>query len=108
MGVFAPAAVSEAYLPACRLAAETAEADRARVSLTAPKPRCACFRSDRDQELPALPAQDSLEDRVARDIERPVHDEIDVVPPVSWRVSLCGCPIGGRRVLVGDGAHHAC
>ena len=31
-----------------------------------------------------------------------------VVPPESWRASLCGFPGGVRGgVLVGDGAHHA-
>src|SRR3954467_8844633 len=31
----------------------------------------------------------------------------DVVPPESWRVSLCGFPVGGCSVLVADRAHHA-
>ncbi len=30
-----------------------------------------------------------------------------VVPPESWRASLCGFPVGGRGVLVVDRAHHA-
>ena len=30
-----------------------------------------------------------------------------VVPPESWRASLCGFPVGGRGVLVIDRAHHA-
>ena len=29
-----------------------------------------------------------------------------VVPPESWRASLCGFPVGGRGVLVVDRAHH--
>ena len=31
-----------------------------------------------------------------------------VVPPESWRASLCGFPVGSRGVLVADRAHHAC
>ena len=31
-----------------------------------------------------------------------------VVPPESWRASLCGFPVGSRGVLVTDRAHHAC
>lgn len=30
-----------------------------------------------------------------------------VVAPESWKTSLCGFPVGGRGVLVADGAHHA-
>ena len=30
-----------------------------------------------------------------------------VVPPESWRASLCGFPVEGRGVLVVDRAHHA-
>ena len=30
-----------------------------------------------------------------------------VVPPESWRFPLCGFPVGGRSVLVVDGADHA-
>src|SRR4051794_41326385 len=30
----------------------------------------------------------------------------NVVPPESWRASLCGFPVGGRGVLVFDQAHH--
>src|SRR4051794_41515095 len=30
-----------------------------------------------------------------------------VVPPESWRASLCGFPVGSRGVLVVDRAHHA-
>lgn len=30
-----------------------------------------------------------------------------VVPPESWRVSLCGFPVGGRDVLVVNRTHHA-
>ena len=33
---------------------------------------------------------------------------VGVVPPESWRASLCGFPVGGRGVLVVDRAHHAC
>ena len=32
---------------------------------------------------------------------------LTVVPPESWRASLCGFPVEGRGVLVADGAHHA-
>ena len=37
----------------------------------------------------------------------PGVDGPDVVPPESWRASLCGFPVGDRGVLVGDRAHHA-
>ncbi|MDN4175853.1 hypothetical protein QWY28_23050, partial [Nocardioides sp. SOB77] len=37
----------------------------------------------------------------------PVVAEAVVVPPESWRASLCGFPVGGRCVLVVDRAHHA-
>jgi len=33
--------------------------------------------------------------------------QLNVVPPESWRASLCGFPVGGRGVLVVDRAHHA-
>lgn len=35
------------------------------------------------------------------------HVMLTVVPPESWRASLCGFPAGGRCVLVVDRAHHA-
>ena len=35
------------------------------------------------------------------------RSEDPVVPPESWRASLCGFPVGGRGVLVVDRAHHA-
>jgi transposase InsO family protein len=34
-------------------------------------------------------------------------ERFHVVPPESWRASLCGFPVGGRAVLVADRAHHA-
>ena len=77
-------------MPACRSAAETSEAEGGKFSLTAPKPRRARFRSDRDEELPALPAQDSLEARVPRDTEHPVHDEIDD-PGADWLGGVNDC-----------------
>ena len=52
-----------------------------------------------DKTKPAFP------DLLRRDFsaERPTPS---VVPPESWRASLCGFPVGGRGVLVADRAHH--
>ena len=35
-----------------------------------------------------------------------IAERVGVVPPESWRASLCGFPVGGRGVLVADRAHH--
>ena len=40
-------------------------------------------------------------------LQQPTAPHRTVVPPESWRASLCGFPVGGRGVLVVDRAHHA-
>jgi len=46
-------------------------------------------------------------EEVREEIRTELRTELLVVPPESWRASLCGFPVGGRCVLVVDRAHHA-
>ena len=63
------------------------------------------------QAFPTMPATVIAErvgwDRGMTVFKERVRELRPVVPPESWRASLCGFPVGGRGVLVVDRAHHA-